>query len=272
MPPRDNNRLRPGLNDQILDRRSTYCFPYLHAYKASTVEVSCPCQWALDPDRGRLAGLQAALKTGHGPGCGTTSRAHAPALPRHQGPRTISPTPLDIGFSPNQCPRKLGAYVLVFPLTTRLQGLEDRGVLLVFREAGVSPSAHLSRRPSAADRAARRLVRHPGARYLREVMDGTPVIRLERERKIITDNYQPLSGALNLAGDGCRRRSSVVKHSVTSTRRWRAVRTTLVRICWGLCPAGRAIPTTDLAIHDGRPGQYKARRGKIPAVCDRGAT
>ena len=27
----------------------TYCFPSLHAYNASTVEASCPCQWALVP-------------------------------------------------------------------------------------------------------------------------------------------------------------------------------------------------------------------------------
>ena len=31
-------------------------------------------------------------------------------------PRTISPTPLDIGFSPNQCPRKLGALYIGFSL------------------------------------------------------------------------------------------------------------------------------------------------------------
>ena len=42
----DNDRLRPGLDDQILDRRSAYvlCFPYLHAYKAEKSEVSCPFQ------------------------------------------------------------------------------------------------------------------------------------------------------------------------------------------------------------------------------------
>ena len=71
-----------------------------------------------------------------------------------------------------------------------------------------------------------------------------------------------------------------MKHSVTSTRRWRAVRTTLVRICWGLCPGGVRFPPQILRFttvgrastrrDEGKYRQYVTEEQRRQAGCSAG--